>query len=99
MNTGILEASNLCWKLALVELGFEQRRNSFTLRNPFARFARDAVFWLITHSRFLERRANRQVSQLDQHYRNRSWLSKQADSSGGPPPSRNVLDNGGRLSG
>lgn len=105
MNTGILDASNLCWKLALVDLGLadsrlldtyhaersaigaqviaevEQRRKSFALRNPFARFARDAAFWLITHNRFLERRANRQVSQLDQHYRNRSWTSAQADSS------------------
>lgn len=104
MNTGILDASNLCWKLALVEGGLadgrlldtyhtercaigaqvidevEQRRKSFALRNPLARFARDAAFWLITHSQFLERQANRQVSQLDQHYRGRSWLSEQADS-------------------
>ncbi|KXF74678.1 hypothetical protein ATN84_22550 [Paramesorhizobium deserti] len=105
MNTGILDAFNLCWKLALFERGLadsrlletyhaerwpigaqviaevEQRRRSFALRNPLARAARDAAFWLLTRSRFLERRVSRQLSQLDQHYRDRSWLSEQTNSS------------------
>lgn len=105
MNTGILDAFNLCWKLALVDRGLaaprlletyhaerhpigaeviaevEQRRKGFALRNPIARALRDFAFRLLTHSRFLERRVSRQISQLDQHYRNGSWLSEQADSS------------------
>lgn len=59
----------------------EQRRKSFALRNPIARAARDAAFWLLTRSRLLERHVSRQLSQLDQHYRDRSWLSEQTDSS------------------